>query len=161
MLHVPTREWAVVEPQTGWIKSAWASFFQTLGATYGTWNVVPHAAGDFTGNGAMTWTVQSGDLTTFAYVEMGKLMLIALTVATSSVGGVANTTLQVALPAGRVAARAMTTPAWISDNGTPAIGVVRVTAGGSVLAIQTAAGANWTASANATGVECSLAIEVR
>jgi hypothetical protein len=157
MLHVPFREKQFVD-KDGALTKGWRAFFKDLGASYGTWHTVPHAAGDFTANGSMTWTVESADLSTFAYVEMGKLLIVAVTVTGAVVGGVVNTTLQVTLPAQHVAARNMSIPVWVTDAGTKAIGVARVTAGSAVIAVQKVDGSNWTAGAN--GIEGQIAIEV-
>lgn len=165
-LHLPFTA-PVVEQDTNLLTKVWAKALRVLRSSYGTWTPVPHLAGNFTASGAMTWTVAAGDQATFAYVLMGKLLIVAFTIVTATVAGVVSTTLQITLPGmdasghALVAARDMSVPVWITDNGTKAIGVARVTAGGTTIRIERVDGSNWTAAANTTGVEGQIAIEVR
>lgn len=161
MIFVPLFEKDIAEPKTGTLKQRWRQFFEALGQTYGTWYQVPHDASLYTGGGLQTWTVASADQSTLAYVLMGQLMIVAFTIVTSSVGGVADASLQIAIPAGKVAARDMSAPVWVNNNGTLAIGVARVSAGGTVIAIKLVNAANWAAAADTTGVEGQIAFEVR
>lgn len=166
-LHVPRRRKQAVDPKTGEWQLEWLSLMATLGQTYGAWNVVGHASAVFSASGSMTFTVAEADLVTFEYGRMGKRLEVVFTIRNASVGGVVSDTLRIGIPgvnesgAAFVAARDMTTPVLIVDNGTRAIGLASVVAGGTVISITKVDGSNWTASANATGVEGSLAIEVR
>lgn len=165
-LHVPLREKQAVDPKTGFWTAPWLGLLQILGLTYGAWNDVDFVAGHFAGGGAQTWTVASADQVTFAYGLMGKRLEVVFTIRTSSVGGVADPSLRIAIPArdanatAYTAARATSVPVWITDNGTRAIGVATVAAGGSVITIQKVDGSNWAGSVNTTGVEGVIAFEV-
>jgi hypothetical protein len=75
----------------------------------GEWTVVAFNAADFTAIGAMTWTVASGDLNSYTYTLWGKTMLLAFKISTSTVGGVANSELRIAIPGGYVVATNFTT----------------------------------------------------
>jgi hypothetical protein len=70
---------------------------------------VNFAAGNFTANGAMTWTVasaRSGDLS--AYSIVGKTLTIWFSI-TGTVGGTPNSQLLIAIPGGFTAAAAVQT----------------------------------------------------
>ncbi len=113
---------------------------------------VTFAAGNFTSN-AGTWVVAAPNVATFSYTVVGKKMTIYLNIAASQVTG-APTTLQVAIPGGFQAARALGGPIVIENNGIfTSIGYWQVAAGGNVVQIfRDATGATaWTASVN-TGV---------
>lgn len=171
MIHVPVRERAIglVDFYEGRVRAdqvvqlndRWLEFFQRLGGSYGTWYAVTFAAGTFTANGSMTWTVESGDQITLAYTQMGQRVELAFTIRTSSVGGTLNTTLRITLPAGLVAARAVTVPCRVNDNGTLGPGWASVTAGGTVLSIVKEDESNWAAATNTTGVEGILTFEIQ
>jgi hypothetical protein len=142
-----------------------------LGGTYkergrttaiGEWLAVAFNAGDFTANGAMTWTVEAGDLTTFAYALVGKTLLVAVIIQTTSVGGTPNTYLQVKLPGGLVAARSTYTPAFAQDNGAAQeVAIARTIAGQSNLYIGRLGGANWSLATNATSIWATVALETQ
>jgi hypothetical protein len=164
VIHVPERVKQAVS-KAGEFAEPWLQFFRRIGRTYGTWTDVPYAAATYSASGSMTWTVQEADQTTLAYTLMGKRAEVAFVISAAAVGGVVGTTLRIAIPGkdengtALVAARDMTAPVWVNDNGTHAIGVARVTAGSSLIQIQKVNGANWTAGAN--GVEGQIALEVR
>jgi len=70
----------------------------------GDWIDVPYAAGDYTGGGGMTWTVDAADMKTFCYLLQGKSLTVVTYLDTTSVSGGAGQ-LFVAIPAGFVATR--------------------------------------------------------
>lgn len=151
--------------RNGGLHIAWERALRYLEATYGRWIAVPYLAATYSASGSMTWTVEEADQVTLSYTQAGKRLEVAFVIRAAVVGGVASTTLQIALPGrdasgnARVAARDFSEPAFINDNGTPGIGVARVTAGASVIAIQRADGGNWSAGAN--GVEGRIVMEVQ
>lgn len=151
MSLVIPRKTALVDPATGFLSDLWERlFFRVLGGSYGTWFAVPYLAGHF------SWTVQAGDQVTFAYCLMGKRLEVALVLRTTASGAVASGT--VTIPGGYVAARDMTTPVVIDDNGTTSVGKARVSAGGTVITITRADGAALT---DLRAVEGVCAMEVR
>lgn len=162
-VHVPVRERAIgsVQGLRAILVDAWLDFFQQLGASYGTWYAVPFVASTFTGNGAMTWIVASADQVTLAYTKMGQRIELAFTIRTATVGGTPNTSLQITLPAGMTAARAVTVPCRVNDNGTLGPGWAKVAAGGTVLSILKENESNWTAAADTNGVEGVIAFEAQ
>jgi hypothetical protein len=67
---------------------------------------VPFAAGNFSGSGAMTWTVGAPNQLAYTYLDFAaptKAMLITVWITNSIVGGVIAGLLQVTLPAARTA----------------------------------------------------------
>lgn len=118
---------------------------------------VAHSAGDFTGSGTITWTVASGDQTRFAYVEIGKTMIVSLVIATSSVSGT-GTELRVAVPNGKTASNGGGAYALI-DNGTSGVGRWLST-GGTYLAFYTPTNGNWTASTDNTYIYATCVFEI-
>lgn len=148
-IHVPVRERHIAHDDRS-LTDRWLEFFQRLGASYGTWYAVTYAAALF------SWTVESGDVITFAYTRMGQRVDIALTLRTTASGAVANGT--VTLPAGMVAARDMTTLVEVNDNGTTMAGRAKVAAGGTVITITRVDGAAFT---DLRAVEGVIVMEVR
>lgn len=164
--HFPQRQKRVVNPRTGDGEDIFLGLWMDMAKACGGWDDVPHAAGDFTASGAMTFTVQAADLITFTYGLMGKRLEVGLVIRGASVGGVADRTLRVAIPgndkqgAALTAARDWSDTVWVNDNGTKSIGIARVSAGGSVIEIEKADGSNWAGAVNTTGVEGTFAFEV-
>lgn len=86
-----------------------------VGLGNGTWSVladsaatnwvdVPFSAGDFTGNGAMIWDVEVGDVSAFRYkVIGGNCMHITFSIDSSTIDGTSDDELQIAIPGGYVA----------------------------------------------------------
>ena len=65
----------------------------------GSWFTPTFAAGDFTGNASMTWTVDSGDVQTDRYMLFGATALYQYSYNTTTVGGTPSTDLRRAIPA--------------------------------------------------------------
>jgi hypothetical protein len=132
------------------------------GLTTTAWITPAYAGGNFTGNGSMTWTVDSGDVTTNAYIQIGKLITYSIYLVNTSVGGTPNTALQIVIPSSQTAKKTMMSLCRISDSGaafTP--GLISVTASGSVIQITKMDGSsNWSASTNATLIMGQLTFEV-
>jgi hypothetical protein len=127
----------------------------------GEWISVAFAAGNFTGNGSMTWTLASGDQTTFKYTLVGKTMTVSVVLATTTVGGTPNTTLRIAIPGGFTAAAAMSTTWEVTDNGATTRALAEVAAAGTLITIVKAAGGNWAAATDNTGVKGQITFEVQ
>ncbi len=79
------------------------------------WTTVSYTAGDFTA-ATGSWTVDSGDLTTFAYVLMGKTMIVTWVISTSTLSaGTANVSIKI--PASKSPAKTTTmVAAWVLDS---------------------------------------------
>lgn len=128
----------------------------------GEWTPVPFAAANFSANGAMTWTVAASGVTTNRYTYIGKTLLWSVWV-TGTVGGVANTTLQLTLPNGAKAAYAAAPlVCFCYDNtGTYVDGNLRIAQGGTQLLVDKATPANWTAGGATATVRFTVALEVQ
>lgn len=122
-----------------------------------TWANVTYAAGNFTGNASMTWSVGAGDQTTFAVAAIGKYVTLAIVLADTSVGGTPDTTLKIALPNSYVATVAQSWPFWFDDDGIRGIGIASVAAAGTVLNLEKSNGTAWNATTNATDVRVTAA----
>lgn len=119
----------------------------------GAWITPTFAAGNFTGNGSMTWTVDSGDVITMRYMLRGRTLTVGFVLNTTTVGGTPNTTLNIGNGqwGGFTAASFIYTPvALLADNGIAAS--ARFTPSSTVLLVQRADLANFTASTNNTSL---------
>jgi Pectate lyase superfamily protein len=127
----------------------------------GSWTTPTYNAGDFTGNGSMSWTVTAGDIETFAYNVRGKVMTVSLNLSSTSVGGSLNSQLRVAIPAGKIAATRCTSACFISDNGARTTGFLNVTGGDSYITVNRTDGANFSASSSSTTVHGQIVIDIQ
>ena len=71
------------------------------------WITPAFNAGDFTGSESMTVTVGAGDVVTFAYIITGKMMTVSFNIFGITIGGTPSTTVNIAIPAGKTATKAM------------------------------------------------------
>lgn len=109
------------------------------------WRVIHHnqgamitrtfAAGNYTGSGAMTVTVASGDVTTDAYYLNGRMLTVMIEVGTFTTGGVAAAEVRVAIPGGFTAAKSTRNACTVQNNGGGLDeGWLTVTAAGTTIA---------------------------
>jgi hypothetical protein len=126
----------------------------------GEWISVAFAAGNFTGNNAMTVTVASGDQITYAYTLTGKTMKVSLVLNTFTIGGTPDTTVQVAIPGGFTATKAMGGPVFLVNNNVEEVGRWEVAASGTVIQFRRLASANWTAAADLAYIRADITLEV-
>ena len=129
-----------------------------------TWTTPTFAAGNFTASGAMTWTVAAGNVNVYQYMVLGKTMTITFNISGTTVGGVAATTLQLAIPGGFLAAKAFSPSTFsYSDAGTAGVGQVDTgtAAGSSTLRLlKNNLAINWTVGAG-TNVAGQITFEVQ
>lgn len=111
---------------------------------------VPFAAGNFTANSAMTWTVAAQSL--YSYTLIGHTLLLEVEVDSTSVGGTPNTDLLIAIPGGFTASRAGIGFIYYSDNGTRGVGLAIWAAGASAVRCLLPSLGNWSASVTNTSV---------
>lgn len=128
----------------------------------GEWINLPFDATNYTGNGAMTWTVTAAGVTTLKYMWLGKTLFIAFRV-TGSVGGTPNTLLMLNIPQlPPTTETVMSNPCVIADNGANDIGAVAALSQSSqtnlVLSFTTRTVSNWSASAGNTTVQGCLPV---
>lgn len=74
---------------------ATATRWRLVSHEQGAWITPTYAGGNFTGNGSMTWTVDSGDITLFRYRLSGRTLHVAFKIDTATIGGTVNTFLQI------------------------------------------------------------------
>lgn len=155
----------ICESAAGQIVGLGGSILLTYDATTSRWRAsllnagapisVTFAAGDFTGNALMTWTVAAGDVEVFRYQQRGRTVRVELMVFTSTVAGTPDTTLQVAMPGGftpsvNASGRSAFYAAYASDNGTEAI--ARTDFSATKILFVKVPSANWTAAVDTTRV---------
>lgn len=126
----------------------------------GVWTTQAFNAADYTANGAMTWTVAAGDVTTNAYIINGKMMTWNFVITTTTVGGTPDTTLIMTIPGSKVSTKTAYVQLKVDDNGTGETGFAFVGAGGTTLSIQRANGGNFSASVNATFIAGQITLEI-
>jgi hypothetical protein len=140
---------------------ATAGYFERSRTTrMGEWIPVSFSAGNFTGNGAMTVTVASGDQITYAYRIVGKSLKVSVVLNTFTIGGTPNTTVRVAIPGGFTATKAMGGPVFLVNNNVEEIGRWEVAASGTVIEFRRLAAANWTAAADVAYIRADVEFEV-
>jgi lysophospholipase L1-like esterase len=129
------------------------------------WWTPPFDGARFGGGGAMTWTVASGGVSTFAYQLSGNTLIFNFYVNGSAVAGTLAANLTITLPDGLVAAKNLLLPALVySENGgaSYAQGIVTVTAGSGTLSLYKNNLANWASTATTdTRASGSITIEVQ
>jgi hypothetical protein len=119
-----------------------------------------YSAGAFTSGGTQTWTVDAGDVLTYAYTFNGKMMTVYFSISNTAVSGTPDPALAIAIPAGRTAKKATTNPVLVVDNGARSVGYCSVTADGTKINIRKSDVSNWTASAGSTQVQGQITFEV-
>lgn len=121
------------------------------------------SAGDYTGNGSLTWTLGSGDVVNCQFQQFGKLVLVWISLAATSTGGAAATALQRTIPGGFKSSLAQIVgPVYANDNGT-VVHAYGYTPGGASALMQFIRfdGAAWSnASANNTQVQSQGALQL-
>lgn len=117
-------------------------------------------SGNYTGIGAMTWGVDSGDIRTAAFAIRGKHMLYSTNLTTTSVGGTLNSQLLITIPGSKVATKRMNSICFIIDNGVRTTGYLEVLAGGTTISVNRTDGTNFTAAANTTSVFGEIEFEI-
>lgn len=121
---------------------------------------VTYDSANFTGSGTLTWTVASGDQETFKYVEIGKTMIMSISLVTTSVSGTGSQ-LRVTVPNGRTINTGSYGVSTHSDNGTVETGFWIAPGGLTYVAFQRGLGAaNWSAATNATSLYATCIFEI-
>jgi hypothetical protein len=111
---------------------------------------VAHSAGDYTGSGSLTWTVEAGDLQVYTYRQLGTSLEISITIGTSTTGGTTHTGLRAALPAGFTGATGNRFAiCYAFNNGANLVAYMQA-AGTTYMAFIRLDAANWTLETNAT-----------
>lgn len=74
------------------------SRWKLVGHFQGAWISVPFTSGDYTASGSLTWTVESGDLITFAFYLRGNSLFVVGYWDTTTLSGTASNQLFVLIP---------------------------------------------------------------
>jgi hypothetical protein len=129
----------------------------------GAWINSGFSAGNFTGNGAMTWTLAGGDVTTFGFRLSGRTLTVAFILVTTTVGGTPNTDLQIGNAAWGSYSIGVTNQrnaaAYVTDNGTVRAALLGFS--GTNLIIERTDLGNWTASTDNTAISGQVSVEVQ
>lgn len=124
----------------------------------GAWTTPTFAAGNFTQDTG-TWTVASGDVTTNAYVVIGKTMIWNLSVATSTVA-TNPVELRCTIPAGATAQTSAYVTGLAIINGTAEFIRVDAQTGVTYVRAQRLTSGAWSASTDNTWLLFQIAIEI-
>lgn len=129
----------------------------------GEWLNVPYDSTNFFTDSAVTWTVDSGDQVSFAYMMIRKTMIIRFSLNNTSVSG-STFTLRIKIPAGRIVKTGGGSSLMFAiraiNNGTEGIGFNEVRATDNFIRCYNAGFANWAASTNNTFVQGLALFEV-
>jgi hypothetical protein len=143
---------------TGIPLGAGTSAFTAL--DYVPWTTPAFDAGNFSGGGSMTWTVESGDVVTYAYTIVGKTMTLAFSLDTTTVGGTPSDELLITIPASKTATKTIYAAAFISDDGSRSIGVCRSVASRTTIGVLLASAGNFTASTDNTIIRGEITFQI-
>lgn len=129
----------------------------------GAWTNVTYSGSLFTASGAMTWTVDSGDMVTYSYSQVGKTLWVIVALTATSVGGTPDNRLFIQLPAaftGANIAAQTVVQCRINDNGTDlSNGIAFSTTGSNLITVRIGQGAsNFSASTNNTAISFVIPI---
>lgn len=131
----------------------------------GDWTSVAYSSSNFTTSGGGTWTVDSADQITLAYMLVGKTMTVAFQLDNTSVSASGVVQLQIKIPGGFVAAKNVNAAGFFDNatGGGMTVGAVFVQAGATFVYLQVLplGVATWNASANLTHVRGSIAFEIQ
>lgn len=132
----------------------------------GAWITPTFVAGDFTGNGGMSWTVGVADFGTMAYRLSGRTLTVSFQVVTSTVvtGGDKPLKIGNGQWGGFISAKGTTSVIYASDNGgAPVVGHLSVANGGTALNLYPTitATTNWSAAVDSTDVRGEITFEVQ
>lgn len=126
------------------------------------WSSVTFSAGNFVAVGGGSWTVASGDQSTFKYIKVGKTLTVSLFLVTTTVAGTV-TSVTVPIPGSYVSANASGGDCKIYDNTATAFesGHWVVGPGGTTITFVRAATAAFSASTDLTSIRATMIFEVQ
>jgi len=154
---IPVAPGGAIAYQYDDVNSRWNYLWHDQGA----WITPTFAAGNFTGLSAMTWTVGSGDVTTYASKLDGRRLTVAWSIDLTTVGGTPSSALQIAIPGGFTSTKTMANAITVNDNnGGFLFGFAQAAAAAVVISVFRSALATWSASTDLTSVRGELAFEV-
>jgi hypothetical protein len=128
----------------------------------GAWITPAYSAANFSAVGAMTWTVDAGDVVTLRYRLSGRTMQVSFQLNTTSVGGTLSNALYLLSGAWggfSAAAQVSNRLAYVTDNGAVVQAFARLN-GATVCQLHKGDIANWVASTNLTTLDGSITFDV-
>lgn len=127
----------------------------------GAWITPTFAAGNFTAGGSQTWTVEAGDVTSFAYLLKGRTLTVMWWIVTTSVGGTAHGTLFIAIPGGLTALKNSLHPITVVDaGGTTTVSYCTILASATTIGLWRPGNVVWSAATNTTSAYGTVTFEV-
>lgn len=128
----------------------------------GSWITPPYSGGTYTATGGGTWTVDSGDVTTYRYRVNGRTLSLSVEADTTSIAGTVNS-VNVFLPGGYTAITINRTVGLLYDNSLT-LAVAAPVASAAATSFVTVSflnsATNFAASANQTAVRFLITFEV-
>lgn len=101
----------------GWIRYVYdGTDWKLAEHEQGAWIAPAYNSADYFATAPMTWTVDSGDVTTDIYKLSGRTLFRQLVLATTTVGGTVGTALKRTIPGGFTCASQMDTPYMCNPN---------------------------------------------
>lgn len=141
---------------------ATSTVWRLHGHNQGSWITPTFTAGTYTANGGGTWTVASGDVTTYRYLVSGRTITISIETDTSTIAGTVGS-LNIFLPLGYTAITINRMPALVMDNSltVSVAATVQTTAAGFTMTVALLNSAtNFAASVDQTSVRFVITFEV-
>lgn len=128
----------------------------------GQWSTYAYNAANFDAFGDTTWTVDDAD-EAIKYTIVGKTLILAFNIMTTSVNDSNSSWLMITLPEGKLAAVAAYFPYWLTNAGaTGELGLASSAAGDGKIYLSVLSGAGkWNSATNTTGVRGSLVLEIQ
>ena len=139
---------------TPWNRAAVLSLLTAIDARVQDWVAVPYNGANFFASGAMTWTVDAGDVIVNRYARIGNVIVWTVQIAASSIGGTPATQLYINAPSGI----AFSSTGNYSRGVFPEIYAAPITS--SILSLQLINGGAFPASTNGTYVYFTFVGEV-
>lgn len=140
------------------------NFWRLVAHEQGAWITPTFAAGNFTGNGAMTWTVIAGNVTTSRYRLSGRTLTTGQEIVNTTVGGTLNTNLQIGNGqwGGFTVASSVLNQCLILDNGVwfSGYGQVVIAVSTTQILYSKVGAANFAASTTSTQIYSEITFEV-
>lgn len=139
-------------------------------ATAAKWRLVAHEqgafitptfnAGNYTGTGSQTWTLDAADRDIFRYYLQGTRLHISVSILNSSVGGTPSNGLVATIPLAFTSNGGHQGGMAVVDNSTGVAGRWFTTNAASTITFRRADAANWAAATNTTQVLAQVFLEV-
>jgi hypothetical protein len=123
------------------------------------WITPTYSAGHFTGSGSITWSVDEGDVRTYAARRVKNTMTVVFSIVTSSVTG-SGTQLRLDIPGTRTAAKYTVNPVYILDNGNREVGFAHVNISSGNIFIELVDSTTWAAASDTTEVYGEITFEL-